>query len=750
VLALVAAASAAEEDACERALAKASAKFVDASLKSAQRCLMNVRRRGLPAGACRLVAASTGDRRTDAALAHARAQLRRGTARCPDPVLSAMGFETACADPSPADGFVRADVDSCIAHTHMQAVQALVSIQFPQQTDDCGNGVVDDVEDCDPAATPSGCDVGEVCVPAGTLDACSCIEEGDTDTCGDGMRGSSEQCDPAAQPTGCATGLDCVAAGQANQCTCTDGSGNQCEGTCTPACTPPQTCSCSCASGGVCGNGVRDEGEQCDPMANPSGCGTGLICGAPGTVGQCACSAAQPGEACGNGAIDPGEACDPALPNTCDPGEVCLSSGALACTCGAPPSNCGNGLIEWGEQCDPSANPTGCTAGQTCTPDECTCVTGGGVDCGNGTVDPGEQCDPTAVPTGCAVGQTCGGQCTCSGGGANCGNGTIDTGEQCDPTANPTGCPGGSTCSVSCTCGPGGPTTTLPSGGECCSAAQIVTTSSPGTLQVSTLPAFPFPAGVQTIMNLGPADANCRHAAIVPAGGFTVPVFCIPSLHYTSVVVARGCAAGGSDGNGTVWDAAATAPDPNVSRVGDTSDGTCNPAGQTCSSGAGGAGNNTQGNIDTTRGGSPTSGGGVHTQIDIPVTSITWSDADGACPDADGQFDPGRDLIITNFDFILSPTTGGSSARFSDLNSDGCSFAGSGPESQSNSGSAAPGPCCTVGQSTTVVATGVAFTGGAPLFDLSFNNTTPTTISACNAAPTSLGSCTLTNDACQD
>ncbi len=352
----------------------------------------------------------------------------------------------------------------------------------------------------------------------------------------------------------------------------------------------------------------------------------------------------------------------------------------------------------------------------------------------------------------------------------------------CNPSSSP--CPTTTTSSSSTT------TTSLPcrapttplTPGPCpggCAAAQIVTTTEAGKLVVSGIPAFPFPPGVNTTINTGPALNGCKHDAIIPAGGFTVPVFCIPALMFTSSVTSLHCAAGGSDGNGAVWDASGPAamPDADVCRVGDTSDGTCNPTGMPCNVGPGGAGNNSMGNINTQRGDGVVDGAGVHTQLDIPVDSLTWTAADATCPDADGMFDPVKgDVAITHFQFILSPTTATANAVFADLNGDSCSRAGAGPDSTrrcindasqpcgANSdcgtaagscvpgaihGSPATGPCCVVGQRTTVVATGVAFTGGSPLFDLIFSNMSPTSITACNPAPP-LGSCTLTNDPCQD
>jgi hypothetical protein len=59
----------------------------------------------------------------------------------------------------------------------------------------------------------------------------------------------------------------------------------------------------------------------------------------------------------------------------------------------------------------------------------------------------------------------------------------------------------------------------------------------------------------------------------------------------------------------------------------------------------------------------------------------------------------------------------------------------------------AAGPCCSVGQSATIVAAGIAFSGGAPLFDFLFRSAISSTVTQCNAAQP-LGTCELT-DPCQ-
>jgi len=422
VLLAAAPAHAASEVACARHVAKASAKFVSAALKSTQHCLLLRAAGKVPPAACRLLAASTGDRGTDNNLRAATAQLKKGVAACPDAVLSGMGFPAVCRGAG-----TRAQVEQCLHDTHAAAVEALAMVQFPTLVvDSCGDAIIQDFEDCDPAANPSGCDVGEVCVAAGSPDACTCVEH--SASCGNGTVDGDEECDPAATPTGCPASMNCIAAGQSDECTCEDTGtgGGQCDGSCTPSCGSGETCLCSCTSPTPsCGNGTVDAGEQCDPMKSPNGCQSGQICGAPGTATQCQCTTSS--GTCGNGTLDPGENCDPGIPvNNCDPGEVCLASGPLACKCGAPPANCGNGIIEWGEMCDPGATPSGCATGETCS-STCTCSGGGATTTtlpgATTTTVPGGGTS-TTLPTGVTTTTVQGGGTTTTtigGGGCACG-----------------------------------------------------------------------------------------------------------------------------------------------------------------------------------------------------------------------------------------------------------------------------------------------------------------------------------------
>jgi hypothetical protein len=295
----------------------------------------------------------------------------------------------------------------------------------------------------------------------------------------------------------------------------------------------------------------------------------------------------------------------------------------------------------------------------------------------------------------------------------------------------------------------------------CCAPQRIALVSTVGTLRVDNLAPFQFPSNVITTMDMGPAVGGapeCRHDVVVPAGGFHVPNFDIPALNYCSSINNLHCESGSGEGADALWDGmgAAGMALTNVTKVGDTSDGVCNPPGQPCLTTAGGAGANTLGDIDSTK--SLSTSGGVRSALDIRVHSLTWSDA--TCSPA---FDPGcctasvynpaeGDLVITEFDFILSPTTDLATSQFVDKNADGCARAGSGffnpgPNGpKSLTGSPAVGPCCVVGQPTTVVSVGIGFSGGGPLFDLGFLSTIPNTVAACGAPGS--GTCVVTTDPC--
>jgi hypothetical protein len=340
----------------------------------------------------------------------------------------------------------------------------------------------------------------------------------------------------------------------------------------------------------------------------------------------------------------------------------------------------------------------------------------------------------------------------------------------CAPAASPT-----TTTSTSTT------STTIPS--ACCGPQRMTLTSSGGTMTFRTLPPSSLPPGLVATLDLAPPTPfpGCAHTAIVPPGGFTALPFCVEGTGFTGTITARGCASGGSDGSGMVWDTLAACVDADVSRVGDTSDpdgAACGTLGAGCNIMPGGAGDDALGNIDTTRGdGSCDTSPGVHVRFDVPVTLTVWNDNDGNCPDTDGQFDPGTDILVLQYDMIVSPTTSAANADFTELNGDTCEFSGGGPDHTQHCtgdparpcgtstqcstppagtctagplrGVPATGPCCTVGQPVTLVASMLVFTGSAPFYDILSSMRLDTSVSACDPWP-GPASCTLTTDPCED
>jgi len=139
--------------------------------------------------------------------------------------------------------------------------------------------------------------------------------------------------------------------------------------------TLPTTVSCKSL---LCGNGVLDAGEPCDPS----------VVGGPNCLPNCA----RP--ECGNGIVDaPFETCDPvpANPAACD------------ATCRIRIGECNDGFINGTEPCDPSANPpvpAGTPNGVTCSQ---TCTLQTPLYCGDGIASTsiGELCDPGLTVNNC-------------------------------------------------------------------------------------------------------------------------------------------------------------------------------------------------------------------------------------------------------------------------------------------------------------------------------------------------------------
>jgi hypothetical protein len=296
---------------------------------------------------------------------------------------------------------------------------------------------------------------------------------------------------------------------------------------------------------------------------------------------------------------------------------------------------------------------------------------------------------------------------------------------------------------------------------RCCGAQRVEITIDGGFLKIGP-PALPLaleiPGGFTVVLEVGPPDPACRHPVVIPPGGFFVPAFCVDVLGVTALVEPsctgpQGCVGASCEGSGSVWDGHAMAPDPDVLVLGDTSDGTCNPPGQLCTTADGQAGDNRLGDVDTVLGGGLPRAPGFHAQIQVPVRLVTWKDADGACPDEDGLADepPDREVVRAPLNFTL--TTGGTASRFEDKDGDGCSFVGVGPGGAglTAEGAPAPGPCCEPGQVVTLATVGPLFlgTGGRiSVNDTLFRMTLDGTVTACGPW-SGAATCDLPPDECR-
>lgn len=182
-----------------------------------------------------------------------------------------------------------------------------------------------------------------------------------SDVCGDGILGEHEACDGALVREG-ATAY-CPNGAQANMALVK----------CTDACTLDLTAACATATPNVCGNGVVEEGEQCDGrvVSVKANCESPdyekLQCINCKIVDLGVCPKAEkPEGTCGNGVVDEGEICDgnhiPAAARQC-PNNMSVNLNPLwQCTDSCQVLDvskachltalCGNGKLDTGEACD--------------------------------------------------------------------------------------------------------------------------------------------------------------------------------------------------------------------------------------------------------------------------------------------------------------------------------------------------------------------------------------------------------------
>lgn len=275
----------------------------------------------------------------------------------------------------------------------------------------CGNGELDQGEECDDGAASNDGDYDGCNTDCTFAPRCgdAVVDRAEGEACDDGLNdGAYGRCAP-----GCVAGPFCgdarvqVEFGEA----CDAGDDNvasaHASGLCTTQCRPAPFCGDRAVD--------LDFGEECDDGDND------------GSPGSCSpdCRRSVPLPSCGNGQVNAGEACDEGAAN-----------GGVGGRCDVRCQfSCGNGFIDTVEQCDDGVNDG---SYGTCRSD-CTFAEF----CGDGAISAGEACDDGAgnLPVDDAYGtDACTALCSLA---PRCGDGRVDFefGESCD---------GGPACSGAC------------------------------------------------------------------------------------------------------------------------------------------------------------------------------------------------------------------------------------------------------------------------------------------------------------
>jgi hypothetical protein len=230
------------------------------------------------------------------------------------------------------------------------------------------------------------------------------------------------------------------------------------------------------------------------------------------------------------------------------------------------------------------------------------------------------------------------------------------------------------------------------------------------------------------VQDVAVGDANCVHQTVVPyPGGFDAPPFCLAALGLTIQLTQTGCGVGRIDSDG--------GSDFTLMEDADTSDfALCNTQQFGCPSAA----PDPSGRLDVTVGNGIADacpgGGSGNAVATVPVETLTWIAS--SCPDSDGTFNPESDTIFSDFLMILDLTTDATTARFTDLDGDGCALSGIGPIGLPTG----TGSCLDPSSSTlTAVTAGAVFSSVGPLYDLTYSATLPFSVSG--PAPPEATSC---------
>lgn len=279
----------------------------------------------------------------------------------------------------------------------------------------CGDGVVDNSEQCDHGA------------------ANGASGDGCTTSCGFACVDATSDCPvaPACQIASCTADHTCATTADAAQDGLTCGTDLVCLGG-------------ACISE-LCGNAVIDDGEACDfGIDNAAGSGCELDCSFSCVTGSSACddgNACNGTEACGEVTVAGylGQRCLPGMAadngTTCGTDRICVNATCVDATCG-------DGYTATAEECDDQDQVTGNGCESDCT---FSCL----------STDPTRDCTPADACAGqgscndathtCTAGTALANNTPCGTGGycwvgvctqPVCGNGQLEPGETCDNGMN--------------------------------------------------------------------------------------------------------------------------------------------------------------------------------------------------------------------------------------------------------------------------------------------------------------------------
>ena len=257
----------------------------------------------------------------------------------------------------------------------------------------CGDAIVDEGEECD-----DGSDNGKTDCAYGEKSCELCTTEckkqaGIVAYCGDGVKQDNEKCDDGNTANGDYCSADC----QAITGSCGDGTKQSNEVCDDGNVTNGDYCSADCQTvTGSCGDGTKQDNEACDDGNTANGDYCSADCQM--IAGSCGDGTKQNNEACDDGNITNGDYC--------------------SADCQTVTGSCGDGTKQSNEACDDgnTANGDYCSA-------DCQAITG---TCGDGTKQSNEACDDGNT----ANGDYCSADCQAITG--SCGDDTKQDNEKCD------------------------------------------------------------------------------------------------------------------------------------------------------------------------------------------------------------------------------------------------------------------------------------------------------------------------------